>query len=106
MQIIEIDEFEAIKSKLARSLKETLTREAAAPQGERPVDYEVHIPYHQIKQDPSVHIPDAQTSETPKTASAVVTYIVRCPTEKKHTVKISFEYDKSGRFIRNTMRYV
>jgi hypothetical protein len=91
-----IENFEELKSKLARSLKNTLTQEAVPPAGEKPVNFELHVPYHQIKLDP----------DEADTASAIVTYIVRCPSEKKHTVYIKFKYDKSGKFLRETMEYV
>jgi len=91
-----IENIEEVKSKLSRSLKATLSHEALPPAGEKPVDCEVHIPYHQIK----------FVQDEPNTATAVVTYIVRCPTEKKHTVFIKFNYDKSGKFLRETMEYV
>lgn len=91
-----IENFDELKSKIARSLKTTLSYEAIPPTGEKPVDFELHVPYHQIKLD----------DEEPLTAKAVVTYVVRCPTEKKHTVFIKFNYDKSGKFLRNTMEYV
>ena len=91
-----IENFEELKSRLSRSLKTTLTQEAIAPAGEKPVNFELHIPYHQIKLD----------NQEPNTATAVVTYIVHCPSEKKHTVYIKFKYDKSGKFLRETMGYV
>jgi len=91
-----IENSEELKSKLVRSLKTTLAYEAIPPTGEKPVDFELHVPYHQIKLDP----------DEPNTASAVVTYVVRCPTEKKHTVFIKFKYDKAGKFLRETMKYV
>jgi hypothetical protein len=82
--------FEDIKSKLARSLKETLYNECSPPPNE------LHIPYGSVVED----------KEEPYTALAVVTYIVRCPGEKKHTVHIKFKYDKEGKFLRDTMEYV
>jgi hypothetical protein len=88
--------FEDLKSKIAKSLKETLHRDAAAPAGERHVDYDVHVPYHQLIADDSEDM----------AARAVVTYVVDCPSEKKHTVRIKFNYDKSGKFLKNTMTYV
>ena len=90
------EKFETLKPKFARSLKEYLYNEALAPLGERPVDFDLHLPYHHIKYDD-----DAENR-----ALATVTYVVRCPTEKKHTVFIKFNYDKSGKFLRNTMEYV
>lgn len=91
-----IENFEELKSKLARSLKTTLAYEAIPPVGEKPVDFELHVPYHQVKLDP----------DESNTATAVVTYVVRCPSEKKHTVYIKFKYDKTGKFMRETMEYV
>jgi hypothetical protein len=88
--------FEDIKSKIARSVKTTLSNEAIPPSGEKPVDFELHVPFSQVKLD----------DEEDETARASVTYVVRCPTEKKHTVHIKFKYDKSGKFLRNTMVYV
>lgn len=87
--------FNEIKSKLAKSIKDTLTRDAAAPEGERPVDCEVHVPYHQLTPE-----------DEPMTARALVTYVVHGPTEKKHTVRIEFNYDKAGKFLKNSMTYV
>jgi hypothetical protein len=92
---IENGAFELIKSKLARSLKETLTREASTPQDEKNTTCEVHIPYHQIKPD----------EDEPDTAQATVTYVVLCPEEKKHTVRIKFRYDKNGKFVKDSMTY-
>lgn len=88
--------FEAIKSRLARSLKEALLRETVLPPEEKPMECELHIPYHQLQPH----------EEELDTATARVTYIVECPTEKKHTVTIKFKYDKNGRFLRETMEYI
>lgn len=44
MESKQLKDFELLKSKLARSLKEILTRDAMPPAGERPVDYDVHVP--------------------------------------------------------------
>lgn len=91
-----IENSEELKSKLVRSLKTTLANEAIPPTGEKPVDFELHVPYHQVKLDP----------DEANTATAVVTYVVRCPSEKKHTVYVKFKYDKAGKFMRETMEYV
>lgn len=90
------DKFETIKPKFARSLKEYLYNEAQAPNGETPVDFDLHIPFHQIKQD----------EDESNRALAVVTYVVRCPTEKKHTVNVSVAYDKQGRVVKDSLNYV
>jgi len=90
------EKFETLKPKFARSLKEYLYNEALAPLGERPVDFDLHLPYHHIKYDD-----DAENR-----ALATVTYVVRCPTEKKHTVNISVAYDKLGRVVKDSIQYV
>ena len=89
-------QFETIKSKLARSIKEILTKDAAPPAGERPVDYDVAVPYNQIAVD------DDETEY----AKATVIYTVLCPGEKKHVVRIKFKYEKTGKFLKDTMLYV
>lgn len=85
-----------MRSKIARSLKETLFKEAVSPEGEKPVRMELHVPYNQIRPD----------DENENSATATVTYVVWCPSEKKHSVNIKFNYDKYGKFIRNSMVYV
>lgn len=82
--------FSQIKSRLARSLEDTLRRDCNPP----PDD--LSIPYHSIVED----------RETPGFARATVTYIVFCPTKKLHTVNIRFKYDKFGKFILDSMHYV
>lgn len=82
--------FSQIKSRLARSLEDTLRRDCNPP----PDD--LSIPYHQITED----------KKNPGHAFALVTYIVFCPTKKVHTVNIHFKYDKFGKFILDSMRYV
>lgn len=89
-------DFEGIKSKLARSLKDTLSRDVTTPPGERHIHCEVHIPYHQI-------IPDEDAINT---ATACVLYVVNCPSEKRHTVRIKFQHDQFGKFLLETMTYV
>lgn len=96
MESKQLKDFELLKSKLARSLKEILTRDAMPPAGERPVDYDVHVPYHQLSAD----------EDAPNTAEAAVVYVVRTPEEKRHSVRIRFQYDKSGKFLKDTMAYV
>lgn len=88
--------FEDVKSRLARSIKDVLTRESTLPPEERAMPFELHVPYQQLQAD----------DDDPGYARARVTYVVNCPTEKKHTVYIKFKYDKAGRFLRNTMTYV
>ena len=90
------EKFETLKPKFARSLKEHLHKEALAPSGERPVDFDLHLPYHHIRYD----------RESENRAFATVTYVVRCPTEKKHTVNISVAYDKLGRVVKDSLEYV
>lgn len=89
-------EFEQLKSKIARSMKEVLTNEVRTPEGERTVACDIHIPYHHL-------LPDDDEAGA---AQATVTYVTHTPTEKRHTVYVKFKYDKSGKFQRNTMTYV
>lgn len=96
MESKQLKDFELLKSKLARSLKETLTKDAAPPAGERAVDYEVHVPYHQLQAD----------DDEDNTAEASVVYVVRTPQEKRHMVRIRFQYDKTGKFLKDTLAYV
>lgn len=96
MQIESTSSFELIKSKLARSLKESLALDCETPRGEKRVEYEVRIPYHQLRAD----------EEHDNMATALVTFAAWLPEEKTHTVRIRFEYTKSGKFLRETMTYV
>jgi hypothetical protein len=89
-------EFEALKSKIAKSLKDTLYKESMTPPGERHVEHDVHVPYHQVM----------DIEDEPMAASAVVTYVVMFPKEKRNTVRVKFNYDKAGKLLRNTMVYV
>lgn len=90
------EKFETLKPKLARSLKEHLYNEALAPSGERPVDFDIHVPFNKIELD----------EEAGNRVSALVTYVVRCPSEKKHTVNISAAFDKQGRVVKDSISYV
>lgn len=83
-------DFNQYKSRLAKSLHETLLRDCDPPPDE------LHIPYNLIVED----------KEELWYAFAKVTYIVFCPTKKVHTVTIRFQYDKFGKFMLETMRYV
>jgi hypothetical protein len=89
-------DFEKLKSKLARTLKEMLQQDCETPDGEKFVKCDIHIPYHTI----------VPSDEERNTATAAVTYIVQYVKEKTHTVRIKFGYDEAGRFIRNSMVYV
>lgn len=90
-----ISDFDKLKIKIANSLRKTLAEEALTPSGEKPVKYDVHVPHSKI----------CDAGE-PYTATAAVTYVTVCPTEKKHTVNIQFKYDKAGKFIISSMSYV
>ena len=91
-----LEKFETLKPKFARSLKEYLYNEALAPVGERPVDFDLHVPYHHIQFD----------DESENRAFASATYVVRCPSEKKHTVHMSVAFDKLGRVVKDSVQYV
>ena len=89
-------EFELIKPKLARSLKEVLTAEARTPEGERTLPCDVYISLPQL----------VYCDDEPMTATAAVTYVTYSPKERKHTAHIKFKYVKTGKFLRETMTYV
>jgi len=89
-------EFEALKPKIAQSLKETLYAEVRTPDGEKVTPCDVHVSYDHLQSD----------DEAPLTATAVVVYVTYHPAEKRHMVKVKFNYDNSGKFQRNTMTYV
>ena len=88
--------FEELKSKIARSVRDVLQLEARTPEGEKPTVCEVFVSYNQL-------IP---IEEEENTAHAVVGYAVSWVKEKRHSVNIKFKYDNTGRFIRDTMVYV
>jgi hypothetical protein len=90
------EDFNQLKSKLAKSLKEILTEEAVSPELRGSVDCVVDVPYDSLVSSDDEH----------NTAYALVTYTVFCPTEKKNTVQIKFKYDSLGNFLRKTMSYV
>lgn len=89
-------EFEALKSKIVQSVKETLGAEVRTPEGEKSTPCDVHVPYEHLQPD----------DDEPSAATAVVVYVTYHPVEKRHIVKVKFNYDKSGKFQRNTMSYV
>jgi hypothetical protein len=89
-------DFELLKSKIARSLKEILTTEVRTPEGEKVTPCDVHVPYNHIEAD----------DEEADTATALIIYATYCPVEKRHSVRIKFKYDKYGKFQRDTMIYV
>jgi len=92
---MENPDLDTLKIKIANSLRKILADESVAPSGEKPVNYDVHVPHSKI-------LPTGE----PHTATAAVTYITTCPTEKRHTVNVRFKYDKAGKFIRSSMTYV
>jgi hypothetical protein len=96
MEIITDEEFDAIKGKLARSLREELLKDALTPNGEKHVDVDVRIPHELFMRDP----------DKPGTVQAAATYTVKMPDEKKHTVYLQFRYDKNGNLVKNSITYV
>lgn len=87
--------FDLLKPKIARSLRETLSTEVRTPDGERTTPCDVYVPENMIEAD------DEELS-----AYATVIYVTYCPKERKHAVKIKFNYDEKGKFIRDTLDYV
>jgi hypothetical protein len=95
MPNLQYKEFEALKPKLIKSLREALGKEASPP-GERPIDYDIHIPEHTL----SLHEDEENTAE------AAVIYTVRCPSVKTHTVLVKFKYSDSGKILNDEVTYV
>jgi hypothetical protein len=93
---IEDNGFELIKSKVVKSLKDFLIKDTVAKTGETPVVCEMHVPYHQVDID----------KEEPGVAQAVITYVVSYIKEKKHTVRVKFQYDSKGKVDKNSLVYV
>ena len=88
-------EYDPIKSALVRSLRETLQQDTQTPSGPH-IPCDIYIPYSQVKIDE----PD------PGFATVTATYVVQCPTEKKHTVHIKCKYDTKGKYVAGSMSYV
>lgn len=93
---IENNGFEIIKSKVVKNLKDFLVKDTVARVNEKDVACEMHIPYHQVSLD----------DDEPDTALAVVTYVVNYIKEKKHTVRIKFQYDSKGKVDKSSLAYV
>jgi hypothetical protein len=87
-------EFELVRNKVTRALKEHMVAEARTPEGERTLPCDVYV--SQVK----------PSDEEELTAEAVVTYVTYAPKEKQHSTRIKFKYDKSGKFQKNTISYV
>lgn len=90
-----IEKFETLKPKLSRALKEHFLSESEVP-GEQPVELEVHVPHNQL----------VLSDEEEFAGYATVTSVVRCPSEKKHTVYIKFNFDKTGKLVKDSITYV
>lgn len=88
--------FELVKSKLTKALRDFLAKDTVAPKGEKEVQCDMHVPYHQV----------VRCDEEPNTAVATVTYVVRYIKEKKHTVRIKFQYDQSAKIDKASLLYV
>ena len=93
---IEDNGFEIIKSKVVKSLKDFLIKDTLAKTGETPVVCEMHVPYHQVSAD----------KDGTGTAQAVITYVVNYIKERKHTVRVKFQYDAKGKVDRSSLVYV
>lgn len=88
--------FEGLKSKIARSLKDVLSQEVRTPEGEKHTPCDVFVSYNQL----------INSEDEDNTAFAVVGYAVNWVKEKRHSVRVKFRYDDTGKFIRSTMEYV
>jgi hypothetical protein len=93
---VKYKKFLELKSKIAKSLKDTLIKESTLPKEERQVDFEVIVPFQQLDLD----------NEDDDYAKALVIYSVMYPREKKHVVHVKFQYSPAGKFLRETMLYV
>ncbi len=82
--------FQSIKARLVKSLTETLYRECSPP------PHRLIIPHYTVIED----------DDNPGMAFAEVIYVTYCPDEKSHKVHITFKYDRHGKFLLDTMRYV
>jgi hypothetical protein len=92
---IEHGSFEAIKSKITKSLKDILLKDTVLPKDEKDVACEMHVPYHQVSQ-----------GDESNTATAAITYVVNYGKEKKHTVRVKFQYDSTGKVDKDSIVYV
>ena len=84
---------EALKPILASSLKHYLIRDTV-PKNVKHKDCDIHVPTSKI------------TIEGANQATASVTYTIRWPDEKKHTVDVRYKFDKSGEVRRESIQYV
>jgi hypothetical protein len=82
-------DFKAIKPVLLKSLNDTLYRACSPPPDK------LIIPEYRL-------LP----GDEPGQATAEVLYVIKHPTEKTHSVNISFCYDRRGKFLEHTMNYV
>ena len=83
-------DFGAIKSRVVKSLYETLYRDCNPP----PDD--LIIPSDTVRAD----------KDKDGWATALVIYVMYMPNKKTHAVNIRFQYDNFGRFILSSMEYV
>jgi hypothetical protein len=82
-------DFNSIKPRLLKSLNDTLFRDCQPPPDK------LIIPHYSV-----------QPADEPGWAYAKVIYVVYCPTEKVHSVDITFRYDRHCKFLLDTMQYV
>lgn len=83
-------DFQSIKSRLVKSITDTLYRDCQPP------PHKLIVPHYAVVED----------FDNPGMAFAEVFYVVYCPTEKTHKVNITFKYDRHGKFLLDTMKYV
>lgn len=82
-------DFSSIKSRLAKSIHDTLYRNCNPPPDS------IVIPYDSVQPEPEAGW-----------ARSTVVYVVYCPKKKTHVVNIRFQYDKFGKFLSHTQEYV
>jgi hypothetical protein len=90
------DDFEALRPKIAKSMRDTLSAEVRTPDGEKVTPCDVYVA------DQLIEEVDGEADA----AYATITYVAYCPNERRHSVRVKFNYTKQGKFKRESMSYV
>lgn len=90
------DDFESLRLKIAKSMRDTLSAEVRTPDGEKVTPCDVYVADQLIE----------AIADEPEAAYATITYVTYCPNERRHSVRVKFNYTKQGKFKRDTMSYV
>lgn len=88
-----MDTLEKLKPILASSLKQWLIRDT--------------VPKNVKHKDCDIQVPASKTVfEDNNVAVSTVTYVLRWPDEKKHTLNVRYKFNKAGEVRRETIQYV